>query len=347
VAAPDKFRGSASAAQVAGAIGAAGRSRGWQVESCPLSDGGEGLLDTLAVLGGSLERAEVTGPLGGTVGARWLLAGDRAVIEMAEASGLGLAGGAEGNRPLEATTRGTGELMVLAARAVGPGGTVVVGLGGSATTDGGLGALEAVDAGGGLGDVHLVGACDVEVGFLEAATRFGPQKGARPDQVDALTERLRRLAVAYRDRAGLDVLGLPGAGAAGGLGGALAVLGGRLRSGYRLVAEWTGLADRLAVADLVVTGEGALDATSFDGKVVGGVLADAARLGLPALVVAGRATDGAAATAGEAGAAVASLVAGVGEARALADPRGSVEQVVGRWLDRHPPAMGRPGSPAR
>jgi len=333
VAAPDKFRGTATAPEVAAAIGRAGRSRGWAVEEAPLSDGGEGLIDALAPLGGTIERAEVTGPLGQPVVARWLLSGSRAVVEMAEASGLSLAGGAAGNRPMEATTAGTGELLVLASRAVGPNGTVVVGLGGSATTDGGVGAIAAVDGAGGLGGAELVGACDVEVGFVDAATRFGPQKGADPDQVAALEERLRTLAVAYRVRSGFEILTLPGAGAAGGLGGALVVLGGRLQSGYRLVAELTGLDERLRRADLVVTGEGSLDATSFAGKVVGGLLGDVSELGVAALVVTGQATAAGLEGAAAAGAGAVSLTTVFGEGPARTDTSTCVESAVGQWLD--------------
>ncbi len=334
VAAPDKFRGTATASAAAAAIGRAGRARGWAVVEVPLSDGGEGLIDALAPLGGTIEHARVSGPLGSPVTARWLRHGDRAIVEMAEASGLALAGGAAGNRPVEATTLGTGELLVAAARAVGPGGTVIVGLGGSATTDGGAGALEAIDRAGGLGNITLVGACDVEVGFLDAAPRFAPQKGADPRQVAVLKARLRDLAAGYRARSGTDVRRVPGAGAAGGLGGALVMLGGTLRSGYRMVADLVGLRSHLAAADLVVTGEGALDATSFAGKVVGGVLGDAGALGLPALVVVGRAADDGTALAEAAGAPVVSLRREFGGARAVAHAVACIEEAAGAWLDR-------------
>ena len=343
VAAPDKFRGTATASQAAAAVGRAGRSQGWSVVEAPLSDGGEGLIDALAPLGGTIEHAEVTGPLGTPVTARWLLDGDRAVIEMAEASGLVLAGGSAGNRPMEATTRGTGELIVAAARAVGPGGTVIVGLGGSATTDGGAGAVEAVDRAGGLAGAELVGACDVEVGFVDAATRFAPQKGADAGQVAALEARLRHLAGTYATRSGTDLLAHPGAGAAGGLGGGLVVLGGSLRSGYRLVADLVGLPGHLAGADLVVTGEGALDATSFAGKVVGGVLDEAGALGLPALVVVGRAADEGAALAAGAGAAVVSLRRTFGGERAVAQAVACIEEAAAAWLGAR---SGREDGPA-
>ena len=133
--------------------------------------------------------------------------------------------------------------------------TIVVGLGGSATTDGGAGALEVIEAAGGLGDVELVGACDVDVGFVEAATRFGPQKGAGPDQIAELEARLESMARRYEDTYGVDVRSVEGAGAAGGFGGAIVALGGRLRSGYEVVADLLGLAELMRESRLVVTGE--------------------------------------------------------------------------------------------
>ncbi len=285
----------------------------------------------------------VTGPLGPPVTAAWLRGPDRCVIEMAQASGLALAGGPSGNRPMEATTRGTGQLLVAAARALSAAGStsgpdrsppvIIVGLGGSATTDGGLGALEVVEDAVGLGQVELVAACDVEVGFLDAARVFAPQKGATPEQVSELTERLDRLADQYEERFGVDVRDLPGAGAAGGLGGAVVALGGRLEPGYRVVAELVGLGRVLQQADLVITGEGALDATSFTGKVVGGVLGDASAIGVPVLVIVGRATADAVDLAGGSGARVISLTDRFGEARAHRDTVGCMEEAVTRALE--------------
>ena len=130
-------------------------------------------------------------------------------------------------------------------------------------------------------------ACDVETRFVDAAEQFGPQKGATPAQVVELRDRLAALAVDLRDRYGVDVAALPGAGAAGGLAGGLAALGARLVPGFGVVAESVGLVDRLARVDLVVTGEGRLDASSWSGKVVGGVVGAARRVGVPVLVVAG------------------------------------------------------------
>ena len=199
LAAPDKFRGTVSAAQAAEAIARGRVVRGSPAQRLPLSDGGEGLIEVLEVLGGDRERVEVEGPLGSPTEAVFLRIGHLAILEMAQASGLALAGGADGNDAMRATTRGTGQLIMAAARsladhddgpagggpglAVGrsaPGGapthTIVVGLGGSATTDGGLGALECIEELGGLGGVELVGACDVTVGFVEAAEQFAPRR---------------------------------------------------------------------------------------------------------------------------------------------------------------------------
>lgn len=343
VAAPDKFRGTATAGEVAAAIGRAGARADWSVVESPLSDGGEGLLEAARRPGDRLETLEVTGPSGHPVTASWLLGSDRAVIEMARASGLALAGGSDGNRPMEATTRGTGQLLVAATRALSPAGrpfnsdepppTIIVGLGGSATTDGGLGALEAIEEAGGLGRVELVAACDVLVGFLDAARVFAPQKGATRPQVAELVERLDRLADEYETRFGVDVRDVPGAGAAGGLGGAVVALGGRLELGYRLVAGLVGLGPSLARAELVITGEGALDATSFAGKVVGGVLEDASAIGVPALVVAGQATAEAVELAHGYRAQVVCLNDRFGEARSLADTVTCVEEAVAQALE--------------
>jgi glycerate kinase len=352
VAAPDKFRGTATAVQIAEAIGRAGVRAGWSVVQSPLSDGGEGLLEVVRRPDDRLETLEVTGPLGQPVAASWLLGEDRAIIEMAQASGLALAGGPDRNRPTEATTRGTGELLVAAARALttartsfadSPFPSIIIGLGGSATTDGGSGAMEVVDEAGGLGRAELVGACDVSVGFLDAARVFGPQKGATPQQVVELTDRLDRLADQYRERFGMDVRDLSGAGAAGGLGGAVVALGGRLELGYRLVAELVGLGRQLQQADLVITGEGALDVTSFAGKVVGGVLEDASAIGVPVLVIVGRATDEAADLARQHGAQVVSLSDRFGEARSHRDTLACLEESVIQALDERPGRLGSGG----
>jgi glycerate kinase len=150
---------------------------------------------------------------------------------------------------------------------------IVIGCGGSATTDGGWGAVRVVGTPAALAGVEVQVACDVTTRFVDAAALFGPQKGASPEQIVRLTTRLRALSDRYRRDFGVDVDAIPGAGAAGGLAGGLAALGARIVPGFDLVAAMTGLAARLGTADLVVTGEGHLDPPSFAGKVPGGVLA--------------------------------------------------------------------------
>lgn len=260
---------------------------GFEARRIPLADGGDGTLDALvAGRGGSLRTARVTGPLGAPVEAQWALLPDgTAIVEMARASGLALVEG--GNDPLRASTRGTGELISAALRSGAR--HVVVGVGGSATTDGGLAAVDAL--GWSLAGDDVTVACDVTTPFLDAATVYGPQKGATPAQVSLLTRRLARLADEYRDRTGVDVTVLEGGGAAGGLAGGLAAIGARLEPGFDVVARAAGLDRALEDADLVVTGEGRLDRTSFEGKVVGGVLEWAAEEGTATrAVIVGQAT---------------------------------------------------------
>lgn len=336
VAAPDKFRGTARAREVAVAAAAGARRAGWTTDEAPLSDGGEGLLEVVA---GELRQTAVTGPDGTTVGARWRLDGNRstAVIEMAEAAGLELAGGPTSNRPVAATTTGVGELV---AAAVAAGATrVIVGCGGSATTDGGWGAVSVL-AGRVPHGVDLVAAVDVDAAFTEAAVTFGPQKGATPEEVELLTRRLEDLAELYRRRFGIDVTSVPGAGAAGGLAGGLVALGGRVQSGFELVAELAGLRARLARADAVMTGEGRLDATSFAGKVVGGVL-HLAPAHVPVICVVGEAEPAAAEAlrgarrASSAGAVeLVELVVRVGPERARSEVLRLVSEVVQEQLTR-------------
>jgi glycerate kinase len=286
VAAVDKFRGTATAADIASAIGHAAWERGHDCREFALADGGEGMLDTL---GGANRTTVVTGPLGTPVTAPWRLHRGTAVIEMALASGLLLAGGAEGNDPMNATTTGTGELIDAAITA---GATrVIVGLGGSATTDGGLGALGALGSPHRLRGVEVLVACDVTTNFVRAAEVYGPQKGATPAQVKMLTARLEQLADRYRTEHGVDVDAIPGSGAAGGIAGMLAALGGRLVAGFDLVADELGLPDAVEDADLVITGEGHLDAQSFAGKVVGGVRNLCREAGVQVAAIVGAADD--------------------------------------------------------
>lgn len=323
VAAPDKFRGTAGAAEVAAAVARAATRAGWACDAVPMADGGEGTLD---VLGGPNRTTTVTGPLGDLVEAPWRLDRRRAVVEMAKASGLSLVGGPRGNDPIAASTWGTGELV---AAAVDAGATrVLVAAGGSATTDGGLGALRALYPLQRLRGVELVVACDVRTRFLDAAEVFAPQKGASPAQVTLLRRRLERLAQVYRDEHGVDVTAIEGGGAAGGLAGGLAAVGARLVPGFELVADELGLDERIEGADLVVTGEGFVDEQSFDGKVVGGVAALAADLGVPVLAVAGQVFDGV----GDRVDTV-SLVDRFGEERATGDTLACVEEVVAERLE--------------
>ncbi len=267
--APDKFRSTATAAELRETMASAARKARWSSHALPLTDGGEGLL---AAYGGEEMVDEVTGPLGTRVQAKWRIVTDSlgvrtAVIEMAEASGMALIGNVQRNDPIAATTFGTGELIV---RAIEAGASkIVVGCGGSATTDGGQGAIEAIGALLPNPEISLVVACDVKTTFVDAAKIFGPQKGATPEQVVELTERLRSMASEYQAKNGTDIAQLPWSGAAGGLSGGLHLLGGQLISGFSLVAEALHLDQQILKSDLVITGEGRLDDTSLSGKVVG------------------------------------------------------------------------------
>jgi len=281
--APDSFKGTFTAAEVAAAIGAGAVAAGMDVDLAPVADGGEGTMAILVeALGGRTETAAVTGPFGHPVTARYgLLDGGRtAVIEAAEACGLGLsAGDAEA-----ASTRGVGELLLIAKRRGAR--RIIVTVGGSATTDGGRGAVEAVRAGGGLAGVALEVLCDVSVAFEDAARTFAPQKGASPDAVARLSDRLQRQA-AQLPR---DPRGVPMTGAAGGLSGGLwAARGATLRPGAGYVLDAIGIDERLSRAAAVVTGEGRLDEQSLQGKIVGAIAARAHGAGVPVHAVVGRA----------------------------------------------------------
>ena len=322
LAAPDKFRGTGTAREIAGAIARGSQRAGVECDECPLADGGEGILDAL---GGPNRTSLVTGPLGDPVTAPWRLSGGTAVIEMAAASGLALLGSADENDPLAASTTGTGELI---ANAIDAGARrIVVGVGGSATTDGGFGALRAMYPLPRLRGIELIVACDVRTTFVDAAAIFAPQKGASPTQVTLLQRRLERLAQVYRDEYGVDVTDLPRSGAAGGLAGGLAAIGGRLVDGFALVADEVALAERLHDVDLVVTGEGFLDEQSFDGKVVGGVVELAADAGVPVLAVVGDVYDGA-----DNRVETIALAARFGRERALDCTLDCVERAVSEWL---------------
>ncbi|HWC41057.1 MAG TPA: glycerate kinase, partial [Actinomycetota bacterium] len=330
--APDKFEGSLRAGQAAEAIEAGLRRArpDAEVVRLPLGDGGAGTLEALLAAGFKRVPVPATGPTGEPVDAAIAVDGERAVggpggsspaprrafVEMAEASGLKrLPGGRRA--PLEATTYGTGELV----RAALDGGAreLVLGIGGSATTDGGAGMAAALGArlldrdgadlppGGAallrLERIDVSGldprpqsakvtvACDVDnplVGPEGAAAVYGPQKGAGPDDVLLLDSALRRYARVLARDLGLELADTPGAGAAGGLGaGAIAFLGAELRTGIELVLELVGFDRAVAGADLVVTGEGKLDAQSLRGKAPVGVARAAGAHGVPVVAVAG------------------------------------------------------------
>ena len=318
--APDKFKGSLTAAEAAEAMpeGALGVYPDAEILRAPIADGGEGTLEA-AVAAGFEERIRaVTGPLIKPVGAAWALSGTTAVIETAQASGLA-ALGQEPDRETagRAHSYGAGQLI---AAALDAGATeIILGLGGSAMTDGGSGALRALglrplDAAGNvvpLGGAHLQDIASLDASALDprlaeatlriavdvrnpltgpdgAAHVFGPQKGADPELVEALDAGLRTWARVLAEATGRDV-DVPGAGAAGGFPAAfLAYTEARLESGFDLVAELVGLDSRLAVADLVITGEGSLDGQSLTGKAPI-ALADRARdRGIPVVAVAGR-----------------------------------------------------------
>ena len=316
LAAVDKFRGTAAAAEVARAIGHACWQLGHDCDEVGMADGGEGTLD---VLGGANRTTVVTGPLGDPVKAPWRLSRTTAVIEMALASGLTLAGGAERNDALAATTAGTGELIDAALDSGAK--KIIVCLGGSATTDGGLGALRAIHAPHRLRGVELLVACDVTTTFVAAAEVFAPQKGASPAQVNMLTGRLERLAQMYQSDYGTDVRSIAGGGAAGGLAGALVALGGRLLPGFELVADELDLYDRVANAELIITGEGFLDEQSFHGKVVGGMQAMAQRAQRPITAIVGDADPDVADRIEHV-----SLVAAFGRDKAMAETQMCIEQ---------------------
>lgn len=318
--APDSFGGTLSAAAAAAALAAGWRasSPGDQVVELPLSDGGPGFLDCLP---GSRVTALVQDPLGRPVLAAFLLDGATAYVESAEAAGLHLLAPEERD-PAVTSSFGVGQLVRAAVEA---GATrVVVGLGGTASNDGGRGFLEAA---GDLDGIDLVAATDVTNPLLgdQGATRvFGPQKGATPAQLDTLEEAMERWADETERRVGVRVRDLPGAGAAGGLGFALLALGAERVPGAGLVAEAVGLGAAVAASDLVVTGEGRLDGSTLRGKVVQAVAQACLEAGVPCVAVAGEVLLGRR-EAGAAGLAeTVSLVEEVGRERALGDAAASL-----------------------
>ncbi len=323
--APQAFKGSIDAVAVAWAI-ARGIRRVWPDAACdelPLADGGEGTVRALVhATGGSLRRSRVHDPLGREIEAEWGVLGDgrTAVIEMAAASGLPLLKESERD-PRVTSTRGTGELLLEAAMSGAA--RVLVGIGGSATNDGGAGMARAIgfrflddqgrdlpEGGAALArlqrvegqvDPRLVRvaidvASDVRnplLGPEGASAVFGPQKGATPQVVAQLDAALARYADVVQRFLGRDIRNVPGAGAAGGLGsGLLAFADAKLRPGAEIVMTATRFAERARTADLIVTGEGRVDAQSRYGKVTGSVIAKAQELGRPVALIAGGVAPG-------------------------------------------------------
>lgn len=296
--APDCYADSMSALEASAAIATGWtRSRpGDRFIVAPQSDGGPGFVEVLASRLGEMRRLRVSGPLKAMVEAEWVFdpASATAYLECAQACGLTLLGGAPTpETAMAAHSKGVGQLIAEALRV---GATrIVVGLGGSACTDGGQGMI--AELGGldtarrQLGNVELIAASDTEYPMLGpwgAARVFGPQKGADTATVAALEVRLQAWALILEAVAGRDVSAEPGAGAAGGIGAGLLALGGRCESGAAIIAEHTRLSDDLDTAELIVTGEGRFDEQSLHGKVVG-FLADAARpRGIPVVVLAGQ-----------------------------------------------------------
>jgi len=277
--APDKFKGTIAAGEVAAAVAAGLEQAGAEADLCPIADGGEGTASILlAAGGGTWHEAEAADPLGRPVECRFALLGDgaTAVVEVAEASGLWRLGEDE-LAPIAADTRGTGELV---AAAVEAGATrLLLACGGSATTDGAAGATTAFDP----TTIEITCLCDTRVTFLEAAGVFAAQKGAGEAEVAALEARLVALAAELPH----DPTRLPFTGAAGGLAGGFWARGARLVSGADHVLGAIDFDRRLAGADLVVTGEGRLDRTSLRGKGVGEVLGRALRTGVPCHAIVG------------------------------------------------------------
>lgn len=354
--APDKFRGTLSAEEAASAI-----ERGWlrgrpgdHVEALPLADGGEGTLDVLVdAFGGRRHSVLVHGPLGNPIDAEYGLVprsqGVVAVVEISRASGAALVPDGRDD-VVGATTLGTGELLSAATEKTSE---LIVCIGGSATNDGGAGMAQAVGfrllnqagreiglGGGALLDLtaidtrhvnpavrvaHILVACDVDnplIGPNGASTVYGPQKGAEPEEVRLLDRALARLADTIERDLGVDVRDLPGAGAAGGLGaGLVGFLGAELRAGVDIVMQAVSFDDRLAEADLVITGEGKLDAQSWHGKVVAGVIARAGRAHRDSLILCGRSESAAADLRVE------SLVKRFGEERAMRDAKRALEDL--------------------
>ncbi|MEZ0294457.1 MAG: glycerate kinase [Solirubrobacteraceae bacterium] len=283
--APDSFKGTFRAAEVAGAIGRGLERAGLMPpDLCPLADGGEGTMEALLLaLGGETDAIEVRGPLGAPVQAQFGLLedGGTAVLEMASASGLGLVADDERDA-WAASTYGTGQLICAA---VGAGAQVIVlGVGGSATTDGGAGAIAAIEDGGGLHGARIVVLTDVRTPFERAPAVFGPQKGADAAMVERLEARLDALAAELPR----DPRGVPLTGAAGGLSGGLwAAFGAELEHGAPFILDALDFDARMRAARAVVTGEGKLDEQTLEGKLVGEIGTRTRQAGVPLHAIVG------------------------------------------------------------
>src|ERR671932_88213 len=284
--APDSFKGTFSAVEVAEAIGRGLRAAGLEADLCPVADGGEGTMETLlASIGGEVVDVDgVLDPLRRPRRAPFALVEDgrRALVEMAAASGLALIGEDERD-PWAATTYGTGQLIRAAVEAGAE--EIMVAVGGSATVDGGRGALEALDELGGVGGARVVVLCDVTTPWERCAEIYGPQKGADPEMVTRLTARLD----AYAAELPRDPRGVPMTGAAGGLSGGLwAGLGAALEPGAPYVLDAVRFDERLRGAAGVIVGEGRIDEQSVMGKIVGEIGDRALAAGVPLFAIVGR-----------------------------------------------------------
>ena len=293
VVAPDSFKECLDAGEVASAIaeGLYSVIPDAEVKLIPLSDGGEGMAGILTEsLGGELIPVKVTGPVGETVEARFGRVGKTAILDVASACGLNLVP-KERRNPLIATSVGVGELIVAAIQSGCE--ELLIGLGGSATCDGGEGMMSVPGLRNMASGVKIKALCDVDNPFLGpdgAARVFGPQKGADPQMVEMLEKRMELQAERILSQTGIDVSMMPGAGAAGGLGGALhAFLGAELVPGIETVLDIVGFDREIVDADLIITGEGTSDLQTLSGKVPMGVLRRSMRI--PVYLLSGRVKD--------------------------------------------------------
>ena len=361
--APDKFKGTLPAEEAAAAM-ASGAQRVFpdaRIEVQPLADGGEGTVDALlAGVGGEVESTIITGPLGAPIEAHYGLLNDGSIaIEVASATGIARLS-PDQYAPLEATSRGVGDLIAVIIERH-PGAPILIGIGGTASTDGGTGAaaalgyrfldargrelppgggslvnLERIDPTGAVRPSGVIGLCDVLnplLGPRGCARVYGPQKGATPEQVAVLEAAMATFAERVQIDLGLDIADLPGSGAGGGLGAGLAAfIEAELRPGSGLIAKTVGLEDQIRGAELVITGEGSLDHQSLEGKVPAGVAKTALEVGVPCVAIAGRIElpEGELRAAGFAR--WASTVQVAGRDRAVAEPAAAVEEATAAAL---------------